>query len=169
MGRRLVVLQPADLELLDRARYPGVEPLANPSAAEGQSAGIRLAAAQLAGDPEVEAVIFSVVDQPFLEPEVFATLTRAWRDGAGEILVSSYDGRRGNPVLFARRFFPELQALQGDVGGREVLRAHPEAVHEVPMPDPAAGQDVDTWEDLQAARDSVPSPLSPATNLREQP
>jgi molybdenum cofactor cytidylyltransferase len=137
---------------LNRARYPEITPLANPDAADGQSAAIRLATAALAADPAVEAVIFSVVDQPFLTPVVFATLAQAWTSGEGEILVSTYGGRRGNPVLFGRRFFAELQALAGDVGGREVLRAHPEKVREIAMPDPAAGQDVDTWEDLQAAR-----------------
>jgi molybdenum cofactor cytidylyltransferase len=157
IGRRVVVLQPGDLGQLDRARYPMVEPIANPHAAEGQSAAIRLATTQLAADPGIAAVIFSVVDQPFLPPAVFDRLAQAWTDGAGGILVSCYDGRRGNPVLFARRFFPQLQALQGDVGGREILRAHPAEVHEVAMPNAAAGQDVDTWEDLQAAREQVPS------------
>jgi molybdenum cofactor cytidylyltransferase len=152
IGRRLVVLQPADLRLLDRSGYPAVDLLANPHAAEGQSAAIRLATTQLAADSGLEAIVFAVVDQPFLQSAVFDSLAQAWADGAGEILVSSYDGRRGNPVLFGRRFFSQLQALQGDVGGREILRAHPDAVREVAMPDPAAGQDVDTWEDFQAAR-----------------
>ncbi len=152
LGRRLVVLQPESLMFLNRVRYSGIEPLANPHAAAGQSAAIRLATAHLTDDPTVEAIIFSVVDQPFLTPAVFAALAEAWSNGGGEILVSSYEARRGNPVLFGRRYFDELQKLSGDVGGREILRAHPEAVHEVPMPDPAAGQDVDTWEDLQAAQ-----------------
>jgi molybdenum cofactor cytidylyltransferase len=152
LGQRLIVLQPEDLHLLDRTQYPTVEPLANPLAAEGQSAAIRLATAQLAADPGVAAVVFSVVDQPFLQPTVFERLAQAWAEGDGEILVSSYDGRRGNPVLFGRRFFSELQALQGDVGGREILRAHPGDVREVAMPEAVAGQDVDTWEDLQAAQ-----------------
>ncbi len=152
IGRKLVVLQPESLMFLNRARYAGIEPLANPNAAEGQSAAIRLATARLAADPAVEAIIFSVVDQPFLTPAVFAALAAAWTRGVGEILVSTYEGRRGNPVLFGRRFFGELQQLAGDVGGRELLRGHPEAVREVAMPDPAAGQDVDTWEDLRAAQ-----------------
>ncbi len=152
IGRRLVVLQPESLMFLNRARYAGIEPLVNPRAAEGQSAAIRLATGVLADDPAIEAIIFSVVDQPFLSPAVFAALAASWTNGKGEILVSTYDGRRGNPVLFGRRFFAELQQLTGDVGGREILRSHPESVREVAMPDPAAGQDIDTWEDLRAAQ-----------------
>ncbi|HXF81825.1 MAG TPA: nucleotidyltransferase family protein [bacterium] len=152
VARRMVVLQPADLRLLDRTRYPSVEPIANPLAAEGQSAAIRLATEALAADPAIGAIIFCVVDQPFLEPAVLDRLAGAWAGDTDAILVSQYGGQRGNPVLFGRRYFPELLELRGDVGGREILRVHPDAVREVSMADPAAGQDVDTWDDLKAAR-----------------
>jgi molybdenum cofactor cytidylyltransferase len=131
---------------------PPLDIMLNPEAELGQSASIRLAVERLTPDPTVEAAIFSVVDQPFLTSDIFERLIESWKAGAGEILVSSYDGQRGNPVLFARRFFGELSQLTGDVGGREVIRGHPEAVRAVPMPDPAAGEDVDTWEDYELAR-----------------
>jgi molybdenum cofactor cytidylyltransferase len=143
VGRLLVVVQPEDEGLVPSG--PAV--VLNPEAALGQSASIRLAAAALAADPGCEAVIFSVVDQPLLQPEVFDTLAQAWAAGRGEILVSSYAGQRGSPVLFARRFLDELQQISGDIGGREVMRRHPELVAEVEMPDPRVGQDVDTWEE----------------------
>lgn len=128
------------------------ELLVNNHAAEGQSAGIRLAAERLVADLDCEAAIFSVVDQPYLGPEVFEALVEAWSQRRAQILASSYGGQRGNPVLFGRRFFPELAQLKGDVGGREVLARHPEAVAEVAMPDPRAGWDVDTWDDFLAAQ-----------------
>jgi molybdenum cofactor cytidylyltransferase len=171
IGRRVVVVRPEDEHLVSevttdapgtagagrgQARGPAptgtVETLLNPYAAEGQSASVRLAAAHLAGDLECEAVIYAVVDQPFLNGRVFDTLAEAWAAGRGEILVSTYDGQRGSPVLFGRRYFEELQQLTGDVGGRDVMRHHPESVAEVPMPDPEAGRDIDTWDDYQAAR-----------------
>ena len=148
LGSILLVVRPEDEALAP----PGPGVVLNPEAAQGQSASIRLATAALAADPNCEAVIFSVVDQPFLQPEVFDTLAEAWSAGRGEILVSTYDGQRGSPVLFGRRFLNELQQISGDVGGREVMRRHPELVAEVEMPDPQAGRDVDTWEEyLQLA------------------
>ena len=122
------------------------------------SASIRLAVERLAADQGVEAAIFAVVDQPFLTSDVFDRFVSAWQAGRSEILVSSYAGERGNPVLFARRFFPELSQLTGDVGGRDVMRRHPEAVREVSMPDAAAGQDVDTWEDYELASKQIEMP-----------
>lgn len=128
-----------------------VEVVLNREADQGQSASIRLATQRAAADPQVEAAIFSVVDQPFLTPAVFEALIEARPRNAVGIIVSSYAGQRGNPALFPRTYFPELVALTGDVGGRDVIRRHPEAVVEVMMPDPAAGQDVDTWEDYETA------------------
>src|SRR5207244_942606 len=130
LARILVVVRPEDKALVPA----GPEVLLNPEAAMGQSASIRLAAAVLGEDPACEAVIFSVVDQPLLQPEVFDTLAEAWSAGQGEILVSSYGGQRGSPVLFARRFLDELQQISGDIGGREVMRQHPDLVAEVEMP-----------------------------------
>lgn len=148
----LVVVKPEDLPLVQALTLRQVEALANPLAAQGQSVAVRLAARRLLGVPACEAAIFAVADQPFLQPEVFDALATAWAAGRGELLVSTYEGQRGNPVLFARRFFPELCELTGDVGGREVIRRHPEVVAEVEMPDPRAGQDIDTWEQFLAAQ-----------------
>ncbi len=132
---------------------PPVEVLLNPSAADGQSASIRLAVQRLAEDRGVEGAIFSVVDQPLLTPAVFDALIEASRQNPDSICVSSYAGQRGNPALFPRRFFSELMELTGDVGGRDVIRRHPDDVREVAMADPNAGRDVDTWEDyLEAQR-----------------
>ena len=161
IGRCLVVLRPEDAHLLDEAGRAGVDLVPNPDAADGQSASIRLAAARAAADPDCAALIFSVVDQPFLEPAVFDALAAAWRSGAGDIVASGFGGQRGNPVLFARRFFNELQELTGDVGGRVLLQRYPALVRQVEMPDPETGRDVDTWEDYERAvalLSTMPSP-----------
>jgi molybdenum cofactor cytidylyltransferase len=151
VDRCIVVVRPDDAHLLDLSNRSKVEVLLNPHAAEGQSASIRLATERLATDSDCEAVIFSVVDQPFLDPAVFDALASSWRAGAGEIVASGYGGQRGNPVLFARRFFADLVGLAGDVGGRAVLRRHPQAVHQVEIADSEVGRDVDTWEEYERA------------------
>jgi molybdenum cofactor cytidylyltransferase len=156
IGRCFVVVRPEDLHLVGEAASvangKSVEAIANPDAMVGQSASVVIGAQHAARDPACEAVIYVVVDQPFLNGAVFDTLTRAYAENKGEILVSTYDGELGNPVLFARHFFDELTQLTGDVGGRSVVRAHPEVVAQVPMPDPRAGRDIDTWEDYESAR-----------------
>ena len=67
-------------------------------------------------------------------------------------MVPTIDGKRGNPVVWSRRFFPELIALEGDVGARHLIGRYPEAVAEVPLDDARRLTDVDTPEALIAVR-----------------
>jgi len=62
------------------------------------------------------------------------------------------EGRRGNPVLWSRRFFTELMTLDGDVGARHLIAKHAEAVAEVPVDGESAFLDIDTPQALEAAR-----------------
>jgi len=66
--------------------------------------------------------------------------------------VPSIDGKRGNPVVWSRRFFPELMAVEGDVGARHLISRYSEAVVEVPLTGNAALTDIDTPEALEAVR-----------------
>ena len=68
--------------------------------------------------------------------------------GGAAICVPKAGGRRGNPVLFARRFFPELLALTGDSGAKTVIAAHPELVAEIAMAGTGTLVDLDTSEDI---------------------
>ena len=68
------------------------------------------------------------------------------------VVVPTIDGKRGNPVVWSRRFFPELMALEGDVGARHLIGRYAEAVTEVPLTDTAALIDVDTPEALAKVR-----------------
>ncbi len=64
------------------------------------------------------------------------------------VVVPTIEGKRGNPVLWSRRFFPDLMAIEGDVGARHLIGRYPEAVVEVPVDGKAALVDVDTPEAL---------------------
>ena len=48
-------------------------------------------------------------------------------------MVPTIDGKRGNPVVWSRRFFPDLMALEGDIGARHLIGRYAEAVAEVPL------------------------------------
>ncbi len=68
------------------------------------------------------------------------------------------DNRRGNPVLWSRRFFDELMTLDGDIGARNLIAKHTEAVAEVPVEGHGAFLDIDTPEALAAARQTQRQP-----------
>jgi molybdenum cofactor cytidylyltransferase len=78
-------------------------------------------------------------------------LIAAFRERRGPaIVLPTVAGKRGNPVLWSRHFFPELMQVTGDVGARHLLGAHEDAIVRVEL-GAAAGLDVDTPEALQAA------------------
>jgi len=69
--------------------------------------------------------------------------------------VPTLAGKRGNPVVWSRRFFPGLMQVEGDVGARHLIGSYAEAVAEVPVEDAAAMTDVDTPEALLAVRTAM--------------
>jgi molybdenum cofactor cytidylyltransferase len=71
------------------------------------------------------------------------------------VVVPTIGGKRGNPVVWSRRFFPELAALQGDAGARHLIASFPEAVTEVPLSGTAALVDVDTPDALKAVKAEI--------------
>jgi len=66
------------------------------------------------------------------------------------IIVPTRRGKRGNPVLWSKRFFVEMAELAGDVGAKHLIGEHAELVAEVEMDDDAVLIDIDTPEALAA-------------------
>ena len=93
-----------------------------------------------------------MTDQPRLKVQTLASLAEHFlalgEAGRGKILFPVFDGKRGNPVIFGRAYFEELSKLEGDAGGRVVVRKYPAAIVEVSVTDPAIHEDVDTPEEL---------------------
>ena len=71
------------------------------------------------------------------------------------VVLPTIDGKRGNPVVWSRRFFPELAALGGDVGARHLIASYPEAVAEVPVAGQGALVDVDTPDALKELKAEI--------------
>ena len=97
-------------------------------------------------DAAAAGLLFALADQPYLLGSDFDLLLDAFAGDQG-IVRASYDGDSGSPVLFERRFFPELATLAPGQGGRAVIARHSEAVRNVPL-DPLRGRDLDRPEDL---------------------
>ncbi len=127
----------------------------NPDFAAGLSTSLRTGLAAL--PPEVDGALVMLADMPRVTPDLIGRLIAAF-DPAGGVhaAVPVRDGRRGNPVVLARRFFPELSAITGDVGARGILGLHGAAVAEVEVDDEGAFLDIDTPQALAQARNSPP-------------
>lgn len=118
----------------------------NPDYAEGMATSLR---AGLAAVPaSCCGALIVLGDQPLQSAELLNRLIDAATTAPDHIVVATYDGRRGNPVCFPRRYFPELKAVTGDEGGRTVLRRHAAEVVAVECGDLAPNLDADTRADF---------------------
>ena len=104
-------------------------------------------------DGAVTDVLIALGDMPLISAEMVQNLVAshlACEDHQRRITLPSYDGKRGNPVIWGSAFFPELKHLCGDAGGRQVLQDHLAAHNPVEISSPAMFRDIDTPADLQA-------------------
>lgn len=129
----------------------GVKVVENPSYHEGMSSSLRTGIASL--DPAAEAFFVVLGDEPFVRSETFDALLAA-REGSGSrIVLPTYRGVRGNPVLLDRSLTAEADTLTGDTGCRALHERHPRETLEVAVDDPGVLIDLDTPEEVERARE----------------
>jgi molybdenum cofactor cytidylyltransferase len=126
----------------------------NPDFADGL--GTSLKAGIAAVPAEADGVVVCLGDMPQVDAALIDRLIAAFNPEQGALAVMpTFNGRRGNPVLWSRRFFPELMAIEGDVGARHLITQYGEAVVEVPLTGTAAHVDVDTPEALRGVKAEI--------------
>jgi molybdenum cofactor cytidylyltransferase len=98
----------------------------------------------------MDGVLILLGDMPFVLIDQINALIEVFDPEAGRaVCVPVRNGRRGNPVLWSRRFFPELLELEGDAGAKRLMACHEDVLYEVEMGDDGALIDIDTLEDLK--------------------
>ena len=125
--------------------------------AQGLSASLKAGIAALPGD--VAAAVVCLGDMPLVTGRIIDRLIEVYDPDEGRLIVlPTHNGKQGNPIVWDRRFFPEILALSGDVGARFLLARHAEAIAEVEIETDAVLRDFDTVESLA----TLPQRLRPA-------
>ena len=123
----------------------------NPDFADGLSTSVRTGIAALGKD--IDAAIVQLGDMPGVGSGLLDRLMAAFSPVEGRsICVPTVAGKRGNPVLWDRRFFAEIAQVSGDTGAKHLIGEHADLVCEVEMSGQAAITDIDTPEALAAWR-----------------
>jgi molybdenum cofactor cytidylyltransferase len=123
----------------------------NPDFAEGLASSVRTGIAAVSD--KADGAVVCLGDMPLIDARLIDRLIDAFAPERGLFIAAPVsDGRRGNPVLWARRFFPELMKLEGDIGARHLIAANSEAVADVTVEGRGAFLDIDTPEALADAR-----------------
>ena len=123
----------------------------NPDFATGLASSVKTGIAAVPAN--ADGAVVCLGDMPLIDARLIDRLIEAFAPDRGDLIaVPVSDGRRGNPVLWSRRFFTELMALDGDIGARHLIARHAEVVAEVPVEGHGAFLDIDTPEALAAAQ-----------------
>jgi molybdenum cofactor cytidylyltransferase len=124
----------------------------NPHFADGLSSSLRTGLAAL--PPGVEGALICLGDMPLVRGAVLDRLIDAFDPDEGRAIVApTFDGKQGNPMLWARQFFPAMAALTGDVGARHLAAENAAVTAEVEIGDAAVLRDFDTPEALETLAD----------------
>ena len=114
---------------------------------DGLSSSLRLGLASI--PRRIEAAVIGLGDKPLLSSSTIDSLVDEFRATGSDIIVPTYRGKSGNPILFGRSTFDELSRLKGDVGGKALIKRDPNRATVVPVDDAGVLLDVDTPSDFR--------------------
>lgn len=134
-------------EIVAAVNLRGIETVHNPAFATGQASSLRAGLESLPAS--VDGAIVVLGDQPLVPFWLLDDLAAAFDPDQHVAVRPRYADGPGNPVLLSRRLFPELSALAGDVGARDVLRRYTPDIAEVDIATRNAPRDVDTDADFE--------------------
>jgi len=118
------------------------------NAAEGMGASLACAARAAARlYPEADGYLIALGDMPFVRPSSIAAVRDALAGGA-PLAAPYFRARRGHPVALSGTFYPQLLALRGDAGAKQLLADNAPRLVKVPVGDPGVIRDIDTPGDL---------------------
>lgn len=152
LANLIVVLGFEAESILERINFRDSRVIINPDYSMGQSSSLRVG---LGGVPaDSDGAMFLLGDQPFIGPRIIDSLIRAFRKQPANLIIPTFQGKRGNPVLTPRSIFELVQEITGDTGARVLFSSLKEQILEVEVFDPGIHLDVDTIEDYRRLADA---------------
>lgn len=139
-----------DSVIASRAMLLNLTPVANLEAPVGQSTSIIKGI--LASGNDTSGYLFIMGDQPLLSKDTIEVILKAFEDSPTSIILPIYGDKPGSPVLFPSMLKNELLSLEGDFGGKVVMKNHPELIIKVPISSHQELFDIDTKEDYEAIK-----------------
>ena len=147
----LVALPTPEGTIADTAEAAGARVVQNPSPEEGPIGSLRASLRVL--DRSVEGVSFCPVDHPLIREDTVQSLIAMFRQSQAPLVVPTFGGKRGHPVLFRRTLFDEILNDALPEGARTVVHRHLDATASVPVDDEGTIIDID---DMTAYRRHCP-------------
>ncbi len=139
-----IIVIAKDNDILYYSESLGFKTIVNNISHLGQSTSIKLG---LENSNYSEGYMFFVSDQPFVKKETIKQLCDSFVKNQDKIIMASYNGINGNPVIIPHKFKGELISLQGDVGGKHIINNHVDDIIKIFIPTDNEYIDIDTMDD----------------------
>lgn len=97
----------------------------------------------------MKVVLIFLGDQPQIPSDVIRKVISAWEESEKGIVIPTFDGRRGHPILIETRYRNEIENLDRNEGLRQLMRLFEEDVYEVECGRNEILRDIDTPDDYQ--------------------
>jgi len=127
--------------------FRGLKVVVNQAYGQGMASSLREGLSAL--HPQIDAALIVLADQPLVRSETLGQIVDQYRRSDAQIVVPTYKGFRGNPVLLDRSVFPEIMALTGDIGCRAIFGSHLEGIVKVEAEDVGILLDIDNQADYE--------------------
>ncbi|MEK6284496.1 MAG: nucleotidyltransferase family protein [Acidobacteriota bacterium] len=142
----VVVLGRAAEEVRKQVDFGGAKVVDNPVFGEGCASSYRAGIGAI--DAKSDAIMILLGDQPGVSAEIIDRVAEVYRQRVNQIVLASYRGRKGHPMLFAQPLFDKLVELHGDKAAWKLVDANPglagAAEFDLPFP-----EDINTREDFE--------------------
>jgi len=138
-------------KIRERISTENLTVVTNESYQQGMGTSLRTGLAAL--PPGVNAALIVLADQPFIRPKTLDLLMDQYMRSNAQIVIPTYKGFRGNPVLLDRSVFSEVMALTGDIGCRAIFGNHLERIVKFPVEDIGILLDMDSKDDFELLHD----------------
>jgi molybdenum cofactor cytidylyltransferase len=140
--RTAVVLGHHAEEIQRSVMLEGAEVVINPDFRRGQTSSLQMGLKALESQ-ELEGIVLCLVDHPAVCAQTVRQVVDAFSDSLAPVVIPTYQGRRGHPVVIGRQLFGELKSLGTEAGANTIVQEYREATQFVEVNDPGILLDID--------------------------
>ena len=152
VGEIILVLGHSAAAIQRELKLEGAKVVLNENFLQGMGTSLKSGLARV--DSQVQAALIILADQPFVRPETLDQLIAAHERTRAQIVIPTYRGFRGNPVLLDRSVFSEVMGLSGDIGCRAIFGEHQDGIVKLEVGDVGILLDIDQKKDYESLRNS---------------
>ncbi|PEZ80594.1 nucleotidyltransferase family protein [Bacillus sp. AFS017274] len=137
----------------DSEDYPELKIIHNPNYADGMSTSLKLGVQSI--KEHVDAVMIFLADQPLISRNIIQSLIDKYiecKDEGVRIVRPKYKGEAGHPILVDAVLLNEFHSINGDQGGKSIIKKYDAVTETVSFDNSMWGFDIDTPEDFQKVK-----------------